>query len=294
MLSYCCSCTLPSHQRASPPIIAVFPLQRRIDDLEAFYIANVDDERSVLFEKQRLRLRKLLSEYDGISAGAVGTALHSSAPPAAMSAAPPASSGPAYLTSGSSSAGAAAMAGFASAGGYGGYGPSTGAGYSLGGGPSGAGSAPGSIGPGGSSLPGAGAGAAAAAAAAAGTITKEIREDTRLTLSELLAWFTQAGVAEMPEVAPEFVEAVFANVTRTNTDGKMSVSGAHRCTDLLTQQIAAWACMERCIDWCIECCCIHGSASNTCCEPYAHTQLSCRASCILRSAAGRLRVCVVA
>lgn len=190
-------------------------LQRRIDDLEAFYIANVDDERSVLFEKQRLRLRKLLSEYDGISAGAVSAA--AALPSAGAMSAPPPSAGPAYLTSGSG-AGAAAMAGFASGGGYG-QGSSTGAGYSLGG------SAPGSTGAGGSSLPGAGAGhaGAAAAAGAGGTITKEIREDTRLSLSELLAWFTQAGVAEMPEVHPEYVEAVFANVTRTNTDGKMSV-----------------------------------------------------------------------
>ena len=36
--------------------------QRRIDDLENFYVAHVDDERSVLFEKQRLKLRKLLHE----------------------------------------------------------------------------------------------------------------------------------------------------------------------------------------------------------------------------------------
>ena len=34
----------------------------RIDDLENFYVAHVDDERSVLFEKQRLKLRKLLHE----------------------------------------------------------------------------------------------------------------------------------------------------------------------------------------------------------------------------------------
>jgi hypothetical protein len=32
------------------------------------------------------------------------------------------------------------------------------------------------------------------------TVTKEIREDTRLNVTELMAWFTQAGVAEMPEV----------------------------------------------------------------------------------------------
>jgi hypothetical protein len=35
---------------------------------------------------------------------------------------------------------------------------------------------------------------------ASGLVTREIREDTRLTAPELLAWFEQAGVAEMPEV----------------------------------------------------------------------------------------------
>lgn len=41
-------------------------LQRRIDDLESFYLSHVDDEKSVLFEKQRLKLRKLLHEYDSV------------------------------------------------------------------------------------------------------------------------------------------------------------------------------------------------------------------------------------
>ena len=38
--------------------------QTRIDALEAFYNRHLDDERSLLFEKQRLKLRKLLHEYD--------------------------------------------------------------------------------------------------------------------------------------------------------------------------------------------------------------------------------------
>jgi hypothetical protein len=40
-----------------------------VDALEAFYVSHVEDERSVLFEKQRLRLRKLLAEYEGIGPG---------------------------------------------------------------------------------------------------------------------------------------------------------------------------------------------------------------------------------
>ena len=56
--------------RTAAPLCGVFVkisfiqslLQRRIDSLENFYVAHVDDERSVLFEKQRLKLRKLLHE----------------------------------------------------------------------------------------------------------------------------------------------------------------------------------------------------------------------------------------
>lgn len=37
-------------------------VQARIDELESFYVANVDDERAVLFERQRFKLRKLLHD----------------------------------------------------------------------------------------------------------------------------------------------------------------------------------------------------------------------------------------
>jgi hypothetical protein len=56
-----------------------------------------------------------------------------------------------------------------------------------------------------------------------GVTTRQIREDSRLSLPELLSWFTQAGAIEMPEVTVPLVEKLFANVTRTNVDGRMSV-----------------------------------------------------------------------
>lgn len=39
-------------------------IEARIDALETFYIDHDDDERAVLFEKQQLKLRKLLHDYD--------------------------------------------------------------------------------------------------------------------------------------------------------------------------------------------------------------------------------------
>lgn len=151
-------------------------IEKRIDDLEAFYIANVEDERSVLFERQRTKLRRLLSDYDSAIPGAK---------------APAAASSTDYYGSGGAAGGASAACGGS---------PSYGGGYDG------------------------GAGAAAGGAGGGATvITREIREDTRLTLAELLAWFTQAGVAEMPEVSPDAVQRVFNNLTRTNLDGKMSV-----------------------------------------------------------------------
>jgi hypothetical protein len=167
---------------------------RRIDDLEAFYLANVEDERSVLFEKQRLRLRKLLAEYDGIAPGDVG----------AMSRV----AGPEVVAAAAGSAGSRSVA------------PPP--------------------------VPSQSQQQyyqqhqyfqqqmqqaqqqyqqqqAALAPMPALAVTKEIREDTRLNGQELLAWFTQAGAAEMPEVPAEAIARVFASVTRTNSDGKMSV-----------------------------------------------------------------------
>jgi hypothetical protein len=38
-------------------------IQHRIDELEQFYLSNSDDERAVLFEKERLRMRKILQSY---------------------------------------------------------------------------------------------------------------------------------------------------------------------------------------------------------------------------------------
>lgn len=38
-------------------------IQNRIDELEQFYLQNSDDERAVLFEKERLKLRKILQNF---------------------------------------------------------------------------------------------------------------------------------------------------------------------------------------------------------------------------------------
>jgi len=46
-------------------------IQERIDALESFYIHHVDDERAMLFEKQRLKLRKMLHEIPAAAGGAV-------------------------------------------------------------------------------------------------------------------------------------------------------------------------------------------------------------------------------
>lgn len=131
-------------------------VEARVDALEAFYVAHVEDERVVLFEKQRLRLRKFLADA-GVP----------SPPPTARGAVPAAGSPPRAGTAGyfaqpseRRSAPAAAPSPTATA-------------------------------------------ARAAAAAGAPPVTKEIREDTRLNAAELLAWFTQAGTAEMPAVRSE-------------------------------------------------------------------------------------------
>ena len=115
----------------------------RIEALEAFYVANVDDERSVFFEKQRLKLRRLLTEYD-------------SAPP------------PVTTTTTTHTTTAASAA------------------YEYSGASAGAASTTGTyVSP-------------RPASPARGTVTRVIREDTRLTLVELMAWFDQAGKSEMP------------------------------------------------------------------------------------------------
>lgn len=49
---------------SSPPSPSTYNKQNRISELEDFYTRHIDDERSVLFDKQRMKLRKLLHEYD--------------------------------------------------------------------------------------------------------------------------------------------------------------------------------------------------------------------------------------
>lgn len=169
---------------------------RRIEDLEQFYVQNVDDDRSVLFEKQRLKLRKLLADYGQASA---------SVPAAAPSPAVPAAS---YAYSGRSAAPAAPPAATTTR--Y--QTPATAApepvyaeDYQYG---SGADYAAAQTGYGGQQV-----------------VMRAIRiaEDTRLSKDELVACFAQALGAEMPEVSPDIVERVYETVTKTNLDGKMSV-----------------------------------------------------------------------
>lgn len=130
-------------------------MQNRISMLDAFYTAHLDDERSLLFDKQRLKLRKLLAEYDAAVASLSGGA---SLPPS---------------TAGAGTAEAAA---------YGGSGGELGL-----------------------------------------VVSRQINEDSRLSVDDLLAWFTQAGAGSMPEMTAAVVEKVYANITRTNLDGKMSI-----------------------------------------------------------------------
>jgi hypothetical protein len=169
-------------------------VQGRIAELEDFYTAHLDDERALLFDKQRMKLRKLLHEYDSAVAslqaqggGAGAGAGYGGGGSSSASAAPSAASSP---------SGAGALAAHLSMGGSG-----------LGGGAHGGG--------------------------APGSVTRDVTENSRLTLVELTAWFTQVGFAELrdrsasgevrAEVTLPVLQQVFRNVTRTNLDGKMSI-----------------------------------------------------------------------
>jgi len=128
-------------------------IERRILDLETFYASASGDDRALLFEKQRLKLRKLLHEYDEYAASlAQGEGAGAGAPPATPSGRAAAAETPGGRTPG-------------------------GAGSTARGSPSGR--------------------REAGAGATARVTTRVIREDTRLTLAELTAWFNQAGAEEM-------------------------------------------------------------------------------------------------
>ena len=175
-------------------------MQGRIAELEDFYTAHLDDERALLFDKQRMKLRKLLHEYDNAVAslqaqGGGAGAGYGGGGSSSASAAPSAASSP---------SGAGALAAHLSMGGSG-FGGGGGGG---GGGAHGGGGAPGSV-------------------------TRDVTENSRLTLVELTAWFTQVGFAELrdrsaggeirAEVTLPVLQQVFRNVTRTNLDGQMSI-----------------------------------------------------------------------
>ena len=180
-------------------------MQGRIAELDDFYTAHLDDERALLFDKQRMKLRKLLHEYDSAVAslqaqggGGLG-GLGGGGGGGGGSVAPSAASSP------SGAGSASAQAAYAAGAGHGGYG---GGGYGGGGHGGGAG-------------------------AGSGSVTRDVTENSRLTLAELSAWFTQAGFQELRERAPNgelraevtlpVLQQIFRNVTRTNLDGKMSI-----------------------------------------------------------------------
>lgn len=162
-----------SAPRSAHLAVALARVQRRIDDLENFYVANVDDERSVLFEKQRLKLRKLLHEVRRGRAQRCAATPNAWLTPASPSTQfDTASYGPTSVTA----AAAPASGGDA---------------------PAGRGVPPPPLPPVPASLS-AGSAAASAAAPPPATTTRIVREDTRLTSAELCAWFEQAGRSEMP------------------------------------------------------------------------------------------------
>jgi hypothetical protein len=170
--------------------------QGRIAELEDFYTAHLDDERALLFDKQRMKLRKLLHEYDSAVASLQAQG---------------GGAGAGYGGGGSSSASAAPSAASS---------------------PSGAGALAAHLSMGGSGL-GGGGGGAHGGGGAPGSVTRDVTENSRLTLVELTAWFTQVGFAELrdrsaggeirAEVTLPVLQQVFRNVTRTNLDGKMSI-----------------------------------------------------------------------
>jgi hypothetical protein len=127
----------------------------------------VTDERSILFEKQRGKLRKLLSEYDGFVSDAMQ----------------------------SDPRGGAAGVSRNSPTKYGVFGDNFGS---------------------------------RDAALAGATATRVIREESRLSLNELSAWFAQAGAEEMPGMTIAIVERVYSHLTRTNGDGRASIRDLRR------------------------------------------------------------------
>jgi hypothetical protein len=56
-----CEATSPETTRERANFLA--DVQMRIQDLENFYLQNSDDDRAVLFEKERLRLRKIIQPF---------------------------------------------------------------------------------------------------------------------------------------------------------------------------------------------------------------------------------------
>jgi len=132
-------------------------LQHRIDALDVFYHDNLVDERSLLFGRQRSKLRKLLNEYDAAVAAIRG-------------------GGEAPLDASRNTVDNNS-------------------------------SAP---------LP--------SSATASAPLSILIRPDQRLTFDHLSWWFAQEGTRELPGMDHAILERVWSHMTRTNVDGKMSVS----------------------------------------------------------------------
>jgi hypothetical protein len=147
------------------------------------------DERSLLFGKQKSKLRKLLNEY------AAAVAAHSSSAVQQSSAV---SFGMEDSRISTAAAGTGMIGGGGGVGGGGYFG--------------GAASAP------------FGSSASASAAAGAASASILIRPDQRLSYEHLSWWFAQEGSRELPGMDQAIVERVWGHMTRTNVDGRMSVN----------------------------------------------------------------------
>lgn len=53
--------------------------------------------------------------------------------------------------------------------------------------------------------------------------TRQINENSRLKLEELLAWYTQMGQNDFQGLNTDLIESIYRSITRTNIDGRMSI-----------------------------------------------------------------------
>jgi len=53
--------------------------------------------------------------------------------------------------------------------------------------------------------------------------TRQINENSRLKLEELLAWYNQIGYQDFTGLNSDLIDNIFRSITRTNIDGRMSI-----------------------------------------------------------------------